>query len=559
MTIIFKPTNYLKIKNNNFTCRYFSANISRINIKSKQNKNFIYNKASKNFYGLIGYISNLKYISKDVLKVSDKENLHDVDVIALLYEKKGEKIFQYLDGIFTIFLWNEEKQKGYIIQDEHGFSTPLYFIKNQGLMLFSNSLKSLLIELNKFNFNRELDIKASREFILQGNLIPNSKTLIKGIYKLIPNQKIIIDYKNNNIILKKNQKKIKKINPYEARKQLLKSIEEHTNQLCLLSKKCIGTTISSGFDSNLILYFLYKNNKEITGITIGGEKINEIPKALKCSQKYKNINHIVSQISNDKLNDFPDIVWRIEGAVFERGLFLQYETMKLIKTLGINCAFFGECADQQLDSFRTQKNLLKNKIEENLKNKRYILKLLNFYKKMTNKQTIKRIPKICNITINNDYKNYDTIKDYILKKNGILANSFAIQSFYPFLNKKTSQITHSMTYRDSKSKKFYKKEVKKMISNNISRNFVKIGGSTDIEYLCHNHTEIFYKVLHSKLTNKLFPELKNKNHLLKNPNYYNFLLHLLYLYLFHQLFVTKKYNSYLNKEEIPLQLNDFSM
>ena len=58
----------------------------------------------------------------------------------------------------------------------------------------------------------------------------------------------------------------------------------------------------------------------------------------------------------DTLSTLPDLVWRLEGAVYEVGNFLQYELNRTLAENGVKRIFCGECADQVLHEDYLQKD-----------------------------------------------------------------------------------------------------------------------------------------------------------------------------------------------------------
>ena len=98
--------------------------------------------------------------------------------------------------------------------------------------------------------------------------IPNNKSLLKGIQKVLPGQ--FIKFKKNEIIKKNyfslihNKKKISLKDATESIDQLLeKSVKER-----LIADVPIGVFLSGGIDSSLIAYYAKKFDSNITSFTI---------------------------------------------------------------------------------------------------------------------------------------------------------------------------------------------------------------------------------------------------------------------------------------------------
>lgn len=86
----------------------------------------------------------------------------------------------------------------------------------------------------------------------------------------------------------------------------------------------------------------------------------------------------------------------------------------------------------------------------------------------------------------------------------------------------------------------------------------KIGGATDIHYLIDGRYEIIMKILQSDFVKKIF----RKSQIIKMRNnlkcYYRLILQIVYLYLFNKLFISGKYDSRLDQNEIDIPLYKFA-
>ncbi len=536
-----------------------SLHVQRTNIGDKQLKNFVFNKEQGILCGVIGYISNIADLRKKLIGGGNRD---DVELLAELYLKEGESSFSLIEGFFTVFIWDFTRQKGYIFQDENGFQTPLLYISTQGKSLFCNSLRILL---KSGEFPRKLNLQAARDFLYSRVIIPNESTLIEGVCKLLPGQIIIIDWKAKSMKVQTIRRNEIRFSSDDAKKNLIASIEEETKKLSALAGTSdIGTALSSGFDTNLILFFLNKQYfKKIVAVTIGGKKVNEISSASCCAATYEKVRHVAAVVEDSRLLDFPDIVWRSEGSIFESGLFLANELGKVLQKETISVVFLGDGADQQLNPFRLTEGAVKSLIKQfkhRLKQK--IIPLRKFWRLLKHKKiyvskyplAIHKLKKPMQLFV------YDTKKDYILKKCGVILNSYGIQPLYPFLSRKTLALAKSLSPGECRRKKFYRKEVKKILASTVSQYLRKIGGATDIEYLCQDKKSLFEELLHKDLIKTILPMLddKQKKEMLEDiPSYTESLAHLLYIYLFNELFISGKYDSLFNNTGINLTLGDF--
>ena len=101
--------------------------------------------------------------------------------------------------------------------------------------------------------------------------------------------------------------------------------------------------LSNGYDSNLILHTIRSFiNRRIHAFTIGGKKgRNEIPFVSNNLRSYNNIVHHTGIVDECIFEYFPDIVWRLDGTLYEGGVFLQYALSKLAREKGAYCMICG--------------------------------------------------------------------------------------------------------------------------------------------------------------------------------------------------------------------------
>jgi hypothetical protein len=258
--------------------------------------------------------------------------------------------------------------------------------------------------------------------------------------------------------------------------------------------------------------------------------------------------HITSVVEENKLAYFPDIVWRTEGYVCESGLFLQYELAGLLYRRGLTNIVCGECADQVLDQYR-KKFSLGCFIQDFRFYCRYIImqkvwpetfRDSNFFKYLR-KPTLKI--------------NYDIELDYILKKNGIILNSYGVQGVYPFLNREIAEISNVLGRLNS-DKLFFELELNKIIDKNKMKLISKAGGSTDIEYLFKGYETIISKVLEHGFFESVIDK-RRMNRIKNAPIRHNELtLRLLYIFLFKKLFISRDFDSKFQDVNLDITLKD---
>jgi asparagine synthase (glutamine-hydrolysing) len=102
----------------------------------------------------------------------------DTEVIVHLYEQYGLEFPGYLNGMFAIALWDENKKKLFLLRDRVGIK-PLYYAETEDGLMFASEIKSLL----KAGVGRAPDYEAVNQYLSYG-YIPSPLTGFKAVKKL---------------------------------------------------------------------------------------------------------------------------------------------------------------------------------------------------------------------------------------------------------------------------------------------------------------------------------------------------------------------------------------
>lgn len=205
-----------------------------------------------------------------------------------------------------------------VTTDLLGSYLQIYYTVNEEVVYLSTSLEKLL---SMVGIPGRLEEKMTHHFIRHG-FIPGSGTLLKGISKVPPNSVLSVTRSGIHIESKAtlyNEDAVTSNTEYFAAIQssVIKSYINH----CVSTNCKPAIALSAGFDSNYILWQAVQNNKELTTISVFGERgqsekdfVNEI------GQVYS-ISPVFCKVGPDSLGTFEEIVRRLDGSVFEPGIF----------------------------------------------------------------------------------------------------------------------------------------------------------------------------------------------------------------------------------------------
>ena len=190
----------------------------------------------------------------------------DTEVIIHGYKQWGTEVFNHLNGMFGIALWDEKNKKLILARDAMGIKLVYYKIES-GNLYFGSEIRAVRAADNK---KPELDPVALNLF-LRYRYTPSPLTLFKGIKKLAPGTMLVCEHGKSRIESWYRYKPTP-FNPpksfEQAREELLElykqSIKRH-----LISDVPVGLLLSGGIDSGLLLGLMSLYGKSWPTFTVG--------------------------------------------------------------------------------------------------------------------------------------------------------------------------------------------------------------------------------------------------------------------------------------------------
>lgn len=414
-------------------------------------QNYKYVDKSQN---IISFTDDNYYISICGEYLVDEQNDLSNKIIKL-YEKYNNDITKYLHGLYILVIYDKKKNCLSIYQDRTTSPLTLYYTFYNDVLYYSTSLKWLLLISN---IDRKLNENVIEEFLVNG-FIYGEQTLVSNVYKIKSFH--CLNACANGV---KQEPVSYKQTEYTKQKAYrdFKDVLDHAILRQAEGESELNAPLSSGYDSSYIVDVLSKQTDlPINAFSIGGKfGKNELPVVKQNIKHFPRVSLISEMTDSTTLQNYPDIVWRLEGNVYEVGLFLQYELNKLVNAKGKRTLICGECADQVMNQYYFDEE--RNKINRNESDKYY------------------------------EFSEYPYVfgSYLILKKNGILANSFDIQTKYPYLDDEFIALNKPLAEYNGKNKTVHKENCEACLSKEILDNISKIGGSTDCHSLFDGQEEI---------------------------------------------------------------------
>jgi len=294
-----------------------------------------------------GEIYNFQNLKKELGNGHHFKTNSDTEVIIHGYEEWGESIFEKLEGMFALAIWDSKEKKLILARDKFG-EKPLYYFHNPLCFAFASELKALMPHPL---FKKEIDFSSlSKYFFFE--YIPSPRTIFKNIRKLEPASFLIL---KNNRVETRPYWQIKFGNPknstFKNEKPALKELENQINQAVkerLISDVPLGVFLSGGIDSGTIAYFAQKNSlKPIKTFSIGfEEKSFDESKWARLVSKRLGAEHCEKIFSQKEMYELiPEVFSQLDEPLADASILPTYLLSKMTKEK-VTVALGGDGGDE---------------------------------------------------------------------------------------------------------------------------------------------------------------------------------------------------------------------
>lgn len=269
----------------------------------------------------------------------------DTEVIIHGYKEWGTDVFNHLNGMFGLAIWDSNFKKLIVARDQMGIKL-VYYKVEQGGVVFGSEIRSILCTCAG---TPDID-PVSLNLFLRYRYTPSPVTMLKGIKKLAPGTMLIVEgeelkierwYQFKPSLLSPVPK------PEEAKEELL-AIYKRAVRRQLLSDVPVGLLLSGGVDSGLLLGLMNLQGEKWPTFTVGYGSLfkdDELGYAARTSEIFSS-NHTSIQISRDQFEiALTEIVRSLEEPVASSSIVPMYfvcqEASKRVKV-----ALIGQGPDE---------------------------------------------------------------------------------------------------------------------------------------------------------------------------------------------------------------------
>lgn len=258
-----------------------------------------------------GAIYNHRSLRKDLENKGHRfRTRSDAEVIVHLYEEFGERCVERLRGMFSLALWDEERERLLLARDRLG-QKPLFYTLSDGDLLFASEVKALIAARPRL---REVDYTAVHHY-LSMRFVPAPRTMLRDVLKLPPGHVLVYGKGECRVSRYWEPSFRSKLELPErelfdlARAKLRETVSAH-----LAAEVPVGAFLSGGLDSSLIVAMAVKSvGKGFPTFSVGvaHDEFNELPFAREVARRFGAQQH-ETWAEHDLLGILPTVIWHLD-------------------------------------------------------------------------------------------------------------------------------------------------------------------------------------------------------------------------------------------------------
>lgn len=297
-----------------------------------------------------GEIYNFKELKHElVYKGYHFKTKTDTEVIAHLYEEKGEECFQYLRGMFAIAIWDQRKKKLILARDRIG-KKPLFYLYDGSKVVFASEMKAILAVPG---IPKEINLEAVSDYF-SFLYVPAPKSIFKSIKKVLPGHYVVFsehgerdeeywDLNFSNLVERSEE---------DWCERILEALEEAI-RLRLISDVPLGAFLSGGIDSSAVVTLMTKlmGNSVITNsIGFQEKEFDELDYARKVASMNE-AQHHEQIVSPDAVGIIEKLVWHYDEPFADSSAIPTYYVSKVARE-NVTVALSGDGGDELFGGYR---------------------------------------------------------------------------------------------------------------------------------------------------------------------------------------------------------------
>ena len=294
----------------------------------------------------------------------------DTEVLLKAYLQYGKDCLEKINGMFAFAIYNKKEKNLFFARDRVGIK-PLYYIVKNSTLYFASEIKALLLVPDiHFSLNNQslFDyLVFNRTDVFDETFLNEIKRVPNGYYGEFSDDKLrLTQWWNPESYLLDS--------PLDDIKIIQKKIHEILSSavdLRMRSDVPVGSCLSGGLDSSILIGILYNHNKVENGFpaftaAFPGHPIDETNYVDDLNRQYPFKSHRTFPTAQSAYEQLIEFVYINDEPTTNPSFFSQYEVMKKASQSGITVLLDGQGGDENFAGYQyfhgfNLYGLLKNK------------------------------------------------------------------------------------------------------------------------------------------------------------------------------------------------------
>jgi asparagine synthase (glutamine-hydrolysing) len=257
----------------------------------------------------------------------------DTEVIAHLYEEKGDAFLDELEGMFGLALWDRTRRRLIVARDPLGIK-PIYYRVTERDVMFASEAKAIM---SVPGVTPRLDPGSLAQYLAFGYVsAPNS--IFSGLRKIPPGTALIVE--QGGITMRRYwqlpAQVDESIGEHEWAERVRAEMERAVREQ-MVSDVPIGAFLSGGVDSSAVVAFMSRHSSQpVKTYSIGfsgssgAALYNELPYARQVATAF-GTDHREILVQPDVASLLPQLLWHMDEPVADAAFITTYLVSKFAR------------------------------------------------------------------------------------------------------------------------------------------------------------------------------------------------------------------------------------
>lgn len=236
-----------------------------------------------------GEIYNFQELREDLVRKGHHFQTHsDTEVLVHLYEDVGERLPEFLNGMFAFAIWDRRNKELFVARDRFGKKPLYYSFDVKGFRLaFASELKAITALPG---FTPRISSRGVTDFLSFG-YIPDPETIYSDVFKLQPGHSLKLDARGHHLRKYWEPRFVSGEEPsFDDALEEIAALAKDSVKRRMVSDVPIGGFLSGGVDSSAVVAFMAMQAPDrIKTFSIGftSKKFDELEYARLVVDRYK--------------------------------------------------------------------------------------------------------------------------------------------------------------------------------------------------------------------------------------------------------------------------------